>query len=150
MGAILKVPKGQDPYDVIGQYIQNHITAIEDIIATIELDGMTTNELFMADMHEDVYFYWKYDWWEGEEDVALLDFFPVSGAEPERKTGYWIDDGIDGCGAAMIEYRNLKCDKCGWSSSLIIPRNFCPNCGEKKDSKKIVSLFTIQKGDSNV
>lgn len=49
--------------------------------------------------------------------------------KPERKTGHWIDDGIDGYGALMIEYRNIKCDQCGWSSSLVIPRNFCPNCG---------------------
>lgn len=86
MEAMLKVPKGQDPYNVIGQYIQNHITAIEDIIATIELDGMRTNELFVVDMQKDGYFVWKDDWWEGEEDVALLDFFPVSDAVPERKT----------------------------------------------------------------
>lgn len=81
---------GKDPYTEIGEYIKNHITAIEDIIATIELDGMRTNELFMVDMQKDGYFVWKYDWWEGEEDVALLDFFPVSDAEPERKTGKWI------------------------------------------------------------
>ena len=37
----------------------------------------------MADADADGYFYWKSDWWEGEEDVALLDFFPVSDAEKE-------------------------------------------------------------------
>ena len=39
------------------------------------------NELYMIDMDADGYFYWGSDWWEGEEDVALLDFFPVSDAE---------------------------------------------------------------------
>lgn len=29
---MLKVPNGQDPYNVIGEYIRNHIIAIEDII----------------------------------------------------------------------------------------------------------------------
>ena len=78
---MLKVPNGQDPYNVIGQYIQNHITAIEDIIATIEIDGIRTNELFMVDMQEDGYFIWKSDWYEGEKNVYLIDFFPVSEAQ---------------------------------------------------------------------
>lgn len=75
------------------------------------------------------------DWYteEGTEEgyigtiKGIVDSMPT--IEPERKTGHWIDDGIDGCGALMIEYRNIKCDQCGWSSSLVIPRNFCPNCG---------------------
>jgi hypothetical protein len=41
----------------------------------------------MVDMEADGYFYWKSDWWEGEEDVALIDFFPVSEAERPQK---WI------------------------------------------------------------
>ena len=82
---MLKVPNGQDPYNVIGQYIRNHITAIEDIIATIEIDGVRINELFMVDMKEDGYFVWKSDWYEGEQNIALIDFFPVSEAKPEDK-----------------------------------------------------------------
>ena len=82
---MLKVPNGQNPYNVIGQYIQNHIKIIEDIIATIDLDGYRTNELFMVDMKGDEYFVWKTDWYEGEQNVALIDFFPVSEAMPERE-----------------------------------------------------------------
>lgn len=78
---MLKVPYGQDPYNVIGQYIQNHITAIEDMIAVIQVNEVIMNELYMVDMNADGYFYWKSDWWEGEEKVALLDYFPVSEAE---------------------------------------------------------------------
>lgn len=77
---MLKVPYGQDPYSVIGKYIQDHITAIEDIIAVIEIDDITTNQLFMVDMNEENYFIWNNDWYEGEKDVALIDFFPVSEA----------------------------------------------------------------------
>ena len=77
---MLKVPYGQDPYSVIGKYIRDHITAIEDIIAVIEIDDITTNQLFMADMNEENYFIWNNDWYEGEKDVALIDFFPVSEA----------------------------------------------------------------------
>ena len=77
---MLKVPYGQDAYSVIGKYIRDHITAIEDIIAVIEIDGITTNQLFMVDMNEENYFIWNNDWYEGEKDVALIDFFPVSEA----------------------------------------------------------------------
>ena len=89
---MLKVPYGQDPYSVIGKYIRDHITAIEDIIAVIKIDDITTNQLFMVDMNEENYFIWNNDWYEGEKDVALIDFFPVSeainpSAQPEQK---WI------------------------------------------------------------
>lgn len=89
---MLKVPYGQDPYSVIGKYIRDHITVIEDIIAVIEIDAITTNQLFMVDMNEENYFIWDNDWYEGEKDVALIDFFPVSeainqSAQPEPR---WI------------------------------------------------------------
>lgn len=77
---MIKVKKGQDPYSVIGQYIRNHVSAIEDMIAVIEIDGKTSNELFMVDMTVDGYFIWKNDWYEGDENVVLIDFFPVSDA----------------------------------------------------------------------
>lgn len=78
---MFKVPPGQDPYSSIGQYIQNHASAIEDIIATIEIDGVATNELFMVDVNADGCFAWKSDWYEGGENVVLMDFFPVSEAQ---------------------------------------------------------------------
>ena len=78
---MIKVEKGQDPYSVIGQYIRDHVSVIEDMIAVIDIDGVKTNELFMVDMQEDGYFVWKSDWWEGEENVSLVDFFPVSDAQ---------------------------------------------------------------------
>ena len=77
---MIKVPYGQEPYSVIGKYIRDHITAIEDIIAVIEIDDITTNQLFMVDMDEENYFIWENDWYEGEKDIALIDFFPVSEA----------------------------------------------------------------------
>lgn len=77
---MIKAPYEQDPYSVIGKYIRDHITAIEDIIAVIEINGITTNQLFMVDMNEENYFIWNSDWYEGEKDVALIDFFPVSEA----------------------------------------------------------------------
>ena len=77
---MIKVKKGQDPYSVIGQYIRDHVSAIEDMIAVIEIDGKTSNELFLVDMTVDGYFIWKSDWYEGGENIVLIDFFPVSDA----------------------------------------------------------------------
>ena len=77
---MFKVPYGQDPYNAIGEYIRNHITVIEDIIAVIEIDGSITNTLFMVDMDKDGYFIWNTEWYEGEKNVVLIDFFPVSEA----------------------------------------------------------------------
>ena len=77
---MFEVPYGQDPYNAIGRYIRENITAIEDIIAVIDIDGVETNELFMVDMKEDGFFIWKSDWYEGEKKVVLIDFFPVSEA----------------------------------------------------------------------
>lgn len=84
---LVNVNKGQDAYSVIGNYISNHISAIEDMIAVIQIDGCVINELYMVDVEVDGYFYWESDWWEGEEDVALIDFFPVSEAERPHE---WI------------------------------------------------------------
>lgn len=126
---MLKVPKGQDHYSVIGQYIQNHITAIEDIIATIEIDGVRTNELFTVDMQEDGYFVWKSDWYEGEQNVALIDFFPVSDAIPERQ-GKWLD----GHGFAGNYYDCFVCDQCKKES--MAKTKYCPNCGAKMDGEQ--------------
>lgn len=77
---MFEVPYGQDPYSAIGKYIRENITIIEDIIAVIEINGVETNELFMVDMKEDGFFIWESDWYEGEEKVVLIDFFPVSEA----------------------------------------------------------------------
>ena len=85
---MIKVKNGQDPYSVIGQYIRDHVSAIEDMIAVIEIDGKISNELFMVDMTVDGYFIWKSDWYEGGENVALIDFFPVSDACNPKD--YWI------------------------------------------------------------
>ncbi len=82
---LLEVPHGQDPYNMIGNYIEDHIAAIEDIIAVIEIDGVKTNQLLMVDMNVDGFFVWDNDWWEGEENVSLIDFFPVSDAQGPSK-----------------------------------------------------------------
>lgn len=48
----------------------------------------------------------------------------------ERKM-YWIKTGTEWSGCTGIHYDELKCPNCGWKSTLIIPRNYCPRCGIK-------------------
>lgn len=76
---ILKVEKGQDPYYVIERYIYEHKEVMEEMIAVLEIDGVRTNELLEVDSYYDGWI-WLNDWWEGEPEIALIDYFPVSEA----------------------------------------------------------------------
>lgn len=134
---MIKVIEGQDPYSVIGKYIRSHINAIEDIIAVIEIDGVETNQLFMVNMNEDGYFIWKSDWYEGEKDIVLIDFFPVSeakksSAEPGRGIGHWIFDGegMLHCSAcAEIPVNRIRDTFKVVYDIHPLKMNYCPNCG---------------------
>ena len=137
MGAektLVNVNKGQDAYSVIGNYILNHVTAIEDMIAVIQINGVIIKELYMVDVNADGYFYWKSDWWEGEEDVSLLDFFSVSDAE-RMKMGKWIphkEISREYIGTVLmyVTYDYWFCDNCNYRVENGQPMyNFCPNCG---------------------
>ena len=144
---MFKVPNGQNPYSTIGRYIRDNTTAIEDMIAVIEIDGVTINELLLVDMHEDGYFVWKSDWWEGEKDISLIDFFPVSdaqkpSAQPEPKRGKWIPvdsfTAFGGDEATWMTHGNPTafhyCSVCkgqayaGEDGESLLT-DFCPNCG---------------------
>lgn len=76
---ILKVEKGQDPYYVIERYIYEHMEVMEEMIAVLEIDGVRTNELLEVDAYYDGWI-WLNDWWEGEPEIYLIDYFPVSEA----------------------------------------------------------------------
>jgi rubrerythrin len=45
-----------------------------------------------------------------------------------RPHGEWIEESSE-TGALGIKYTWVKCNQCGWNSSLVIPKNYCPNCG---------------------
>ena len=124
---MFKVPDREDPYASVGKYIRDHITAIEDIIAVIELDGVETNELFMVDMAEDGYFIWEYDWWEGENSVALIDFFPVSEAINANSSPELVDIKIGKSKSGITMW--YECGYCG--ESVDIGDKFCRNCGRR-------------------
>lgn len=139
---MFKVPEGKDPYSEIGKYIQDHIPAIEDMIAVIEIDGVISNELFLVNMREDNYFVWKSDWWEGEQNIALIDFFPVSDAQKSSVgKARWI---------TQVEnyVEQTWCSKCGKNAPFVfvaddhygnhahgetVKTRFCPNCGKRME-----------------
>lgn len=63
---------------------------------------------------------------EGYYEEALK--FCADKIEERPQHGEWID-GEEEIGALWIVSKNKKCSQCGWESSWLIPRNFCPNCG---------------------
>ena len=78
--SLIKVNKNKNPYHIIGEYIEKHTTYVDDIIAVISLDGNIINELFLSEITTESNFIWQRDWWEGEENIELVDFFFVSDA----------------------------------------------------------------------
>lgn len=52
-----------------------------------------------------------------------------------RPQGEWIEENSE-TGALGIKYTWFKCNQCGWDSSLVIPKNFCPNCGADMRGKE--------------
>lgn len=60
--------------------------------------------------------------WEQGYEAGLAQ------GKQDRPQGEWIiTEELKG--ACNIVYKTRKCNKCGWEFSLVIPRNFCPNCG---------------------
>lgn len=60
---------------------------------------------------------------ENEQDMRVM-----LRPEIERKKGKWLH-GKTEIGALDIQYEEKICSECGWSHSLVIPNNYCPNCG---------------------
>lgn len=47
--------------------------------------------------------------------------------------GKWIEENSE-TGALGIKYTWFRCNQCGWNNSLVIPRNYCPNCGARMEA----------------
>lgn len=47
---------------------------------------------------------------------------------PQPKIGHWNTYKLSQGG---IDEEWLECSECMWSNALLIPRNYCPNCGAK-------------------
>ena len=54
-------------------------------------------------------------------------------AEPEHKTGHWIEEDIH---TNWSDWTLYFCCECGCMFRNLIPRNFCPNCGTKMEVKE--------------
>lgn len=79
MKALLEC-KSRDPYTEIANYIESWCLSdhgwCEDCLVTISRDNEEITEiLFYTSMGE---FEWEMDWWEGEKDIKLLGFRPIS------------------------------------------------------------------------
>lgn len=57
-------------------------------------------------------------------DIDRRTILDLPSAQPERKTGRWINIS-DGC------FEIVKCDQCGKTKDD--PSNYCPNCGAKME-----------------
>lgn len=66
--------------------------------------------------------------------ISVSDIDKLPSVTPTRKKGKWIKGSIEQ-GALGIRYTEKTCSKCGWSHSLIIPQNYCPNCGAEMENE---------------
>lgn len=73
---IFKLSHCENPYEVIANYIGNHSEVIEDMIAVLEIDGVRKNELLEYEYDNDSFMFLN-DWWEGESEISLIDYYPV-------------------------------------------------------------------------
>lgn len=72
--------------------------------------------------------------WNEIKEKSKDDFIEICKTD-ERPRGYWIEQSAE-IGALGIKYTRVRCSQCGWSNSLVIPKNFCPNCGADMRGKE--------------
>lgn len=64
-----------------------------------------------------------YDYIETEKESAIKEFQKLPSAQPERKTGKWVD-----AEKAPFGMWFATCSECGKRQTLEY-LNYCPNCG---------------------
>ena len=98
---------------------QAAIDALDEIrhaLWEIDIPSPTVPEY--VEHHEQVQSVWKL------LDKKQKELYGLPSAQPERKTGKWINEGrIIRCNKCKIGYATVK----GMKSALTY--NFCPNCG---------------------
>ena len=66
-----------------------------------------------------------YEWHDVVTEDRLIEHMKrLPAAQPERKTGRWIDETFKPWG---LVYHPYKCNQCGEHSET--DSNFCPHCG---------------------
>lgn len=58
----------------------------------------------------------------------------IIGVNKTQQEGYWIPVDVEQC-VPGIPYIWKKCSKCGFTHSLLIPDNYCPQCGSHNEGK---------------
>lgn len=112
----------------------------EDLIVFIrqkyksEKEWEYTNQLCLA---EGIGFVWQVDWNEGQEDVEILGYIPVSEVEPV-KHAYWksfvgsayhgLDEYDEPIFRKVLVHHCSRCNR-----KTVIKEKYCPNCGAKMD-----------------
>lgn len=66
----------------------------------------------------------------GQRDLIINFIKNLASVQSKPKTGYWNTYEITQGG---INEEWIECSECMWSNALVIPRNYCPNCGCKMD-----------------
>ena len=122
---------GSDGLDYVETLAALNVLAA--ISSSVQLEHNPDDERKIADLHKLVnYLLSRLEQSEPCEEDEELDFVQEHKKLPiileARTKGSWIEVGREE-GALGIEYKRLRCPKCGWESSLPIPRNFCPECG---------------------
>ena len=83
----------------------------------------------MIDISEEDYAETMYRKQYSPREMDWIDRVIANGT-PLPNTGHWIS-GYKETGALGITYTEKICSNCGWNHSLVIPKNYCPNCGVK-------------------
>lgn len=70
----------------------------------------------------------------GDEQVLsmLADIKNAPPVTPQQETGKWIKEGEEE-DVVGFRWTSRRCSKCGWTHCLVIPNNYCPNCGTKME-----------------
>ena len=75
--------------------------------------------------------------WQPYMATRLFDFEKELSSLPpvtsQPKSGHWNTYVVNQSG---IDEEWLECSECKWSNALLIPRNYCPNCGARMEGSE--------------
>ena len=77
---------GSTPYAKIIDLLRSwaNDNYFDDMVACIIADGQESNELVCFNSHN-LHLYFDNDWWEGQKDIYLIGFIPISEVAPGMK-----------------------------------------------------------------
>lgn len=126
-GNIIKAIANGTPYNPSGDCISREaLRSALEVTQYNDIDDLTRTEKLIDnappfEINEQTY--------KDAYDQGYADGWKERYGEPDgRPKGKWIITREEQ-GSCGIIYKTRKCNKCGWEFSLVIPRNFCPECG---------------------